>query len=90
VRGRDRTSAVLTGHAGRMDQTDRGAQGNDERAASRAEPLLPEEETAGSDDPRSQADAILEESDVRSEDRSASPGTVLEHRTSDEATKPLE
>jgi hypothetical protein len=73
-----------------MDQTDRAGEGDNERAASRADRLLPEEETAGSDDPQAQADAILEESDVRSEDRSASPGTVLEHRTSDEATEPLE
>jgi hypothetical protein len=73
-----------------MDQSDRGGKGDDERAASRADPLLPEEETAGSDDPKSQADAVLEESDMRAEDRSASPGTVLEHRTSDEATEPLE
>jgi hypothetical protein len=73
-----------------MDQTDRAGAADHERAASRADALLPEEEAAGSDDPQVQADAILEESDARSEDRSASPGTVVEHRTSDEATEPAE
>ena len=53
--------------------------------ASRSE-LLPEEETAGSDDPEAQAAAILEESDIRSEDRGAAPSTHLEERTSEEVT----
>ena len=39
----------------------------DTRVESRAE-LLPEEQAAGSDDPKSQAEAILEESDERTED----------------------
>ena len=38
----------------------------DERVGQRAE-LLPEERAAGSDDPRAQAEAILEESDERTE-----------------------
>jgi len=37
------------------------------RVESRAE-LLPEEETAGSEDPTAQAEAILEESDERTDD----------------------
>jgi hypothetical protein len=40
---------------------------DDDRVETRAE-LLPEEETAGSDDPHAQAEAILEESDERTED----------------------
>ena len=58
---------------------------DDERVESRAE-LLPEEKRAGSDDPAAQAEAILEDSDARTASRDASPGTHLEHRTSDEVT----
>ena len=39
----------------------------DDRVETRAE-LLPEERAAGSDDPHAQAEAILEESDERTED----------------------
>lgn len=46
----------------------------DDRVETRAE-LLPEEEAAGSDDPHAQAEAILEESDERTEDPE---GTQLE------------
>ena len=50
--------------------------------------LLPEEEAAGSDDPDSQAAAILEDSEVRKADRDAAPGTHLEKRTSEETVDP--
>ena len=40
---------------------------DEERIESRAK-LLPEERSAGSDDPEEQAEAILEESDERTED----------------------
>jgi len=50
--------------------------------------LLPEEDAAGSDDPEAQTEAILEESDVRTQTRDAVSGTRFEHRTSDEATPP--
>ena len=39
----------------------------DDRVETRAE-LLPEEQVAGSDDPHAQAEAILEESDERTDD----------------------
>jgi hypothetical protein len=58
----------------------------DDRIDRRAAHLLPEEDRAGSDRPRAQAEAILEDSDARSEDREAAPDSVVEHRTSDEAT----
>ena len=45
--------------------------------------LLPEEKVAGSDDPESQTEVILEESD----ERTLHPEKV-EERTSDEATPP--
>jgi len=40
---------------------------DDDRVETRAE-LLPEELAAGSDDPQAQAEAILEESDERTDD----------------------
>jgi hypothetical protein len=39
----------------------------DEARIERRADLLPEEETAGSDDPQAQAEAILEESDERTD-----------------------
>ncbi|SCL41633.1 hypothetical protein GA0074692_6418 [Micromonospora pallida] len=55
-----------------------------DRVASRAGHLLPEERAAGSDDPQAQAAAILAESDLREAGRNAAPDTTLERRTSDE------
>jgi hypothetical protein len=49
---------------------------------------LPEEKTAGTDDPDRQAEAILEESEERLADRDASPGTHLEHRRSEDVVEP--
>jgi hypothetical protein len=40
---------------------------DDDRVETRAE-LLPEEQAAGSEDPQAQAEAILEESDERTDD----------------------
>ena len=61
----------------------------DPRVSSRAE-LLPEEKVAGTDDAVEQAKAILEDSDLRTADRTAAPGTFVEHRTSEEATLPVD
>lgn len=60
---------------------------DDEQVSSRAE-LLPEEQTAGSDDPEAQAEAILEESEERVMERDAAPDPFVERRTSDDATPP--
>lgn len=57
----------------------------DERVAARSE-LLPEEESAGSDDPAGQAEAILADSDERTLSRERSAGEVVEHRTSEDVT----
>ena len=54
---------------------------DDERVDERAAELLPEEETAGSDDPRAQAEAILADSD----DRQEQPDPA-ERRTSEDVT----
>ena len=61
----------------------------DDRVARRAKALLPEEKAAGTADPAAQAEQILAESDERQLDREAAPDTVLERRTSDEATPPI-
>jgi hypothetical protein len=58
---------------------------SEERIEQRATDLLPEERAAGSDDPRAQAEVILEESDIREEDPEAAPDSFLERRTSEEA-----
>ena len=68
--------------------SNREAEAQDRRIDRRAAALLPEEDVVGSADPRAQAEAILEESDARSEDRDAAPTSFVEHRTSDEATPP--
>lgn len=57
------------------------------RVRSRAE-LLPEERAAGSDDPLAQAEAVLADSDERTEVPDAAPDTVLERRTSAESADP--
>ena len=59
----------------------------DDLVARRAE-LSSEEKEAGSDDPGAQARAILEDSDARTADLEAAPGTYVEHRRSDETVPP--
>jgi hypothetical protein len=59
-----------------------------DRAKARADELLSEEVEAGSDDPLAQAEAILEESDEREENRVDPPGQGVEHRTSAETVDP--
>ena len=60
---------------------------DEERVRSRAE-LLPEERAAGSEDPKAQAEAVLADSDERTEVPGAAPDTVLERRSSGEAADP--
>jgi hypothetical protein len=60
-----------------------------DRTDRRADHLRVEEGRAGSDAPHAQAEAILEDSDERAEDRDAAPDSFVEHRTSDEATPPV-
>jgi len=57
---------------------------DEERVRSRAE-LTPEELSAGSEDPAAQAEAVLADSDERTEVPNAAPDTVLERRTSADA-----
>lgn len=60
---------------------------DDERVATRAG-LLPEEQDVGSDDAEAQAEAILEDSEVRQADRNAAPDAVVEHRRSEDTVEP--
>ncbi|WP_250035769.1 hypothetical protein [Paractinoplanes maris] len=63
---------------------------SDDRVGQRAADLLPEERVTGSEDPRAQAAAILEESDEREGDLEAAPDSFLEHRRSDQTVGPDE
>jgi hypothetical protein len=54
------------------------------RVDSRADALTADEAEAGSDDPQAQAEAILEDSDARTEDRVSPPGKPIEHGHSDD------
>ncbi|HET9059652.1 MAG TPA: hypothetical protein VFN61_07000 [Acidimicrobiales bacterium] len=53
-----------------------------ERVEQRAAEMLPEER--GSDDPQAMARAVLADSDQRQADREAAPGSVVEHRRSED------
>ena len=72
-------TAVAAGQARDMEPQDQ------ERVRSRAADLTPEERSAGSADPQAQAEAVLADSDERTEVPNAAPDTVLERRTSADA-----
>ena len=73
--------------AGAHDDHDERDGIDDERVASRAD-LLAVEREAGSDDPVAQAEAVIEESDERTETRrAAAPDAAVEHRSADEAAE---
>lgn len=59
---------------------------SDERIERRAE-LTAEEKTVGSDDPEDQAREILDESDERALEGTATADTPVEHRTSDQTVE---
>ena len=54
------------------------------RVQSRADSLTSDELSAGSDDPHAQAEAILADSDARSDDRETPPGKPVESGQSDD------
>jgi len=79
----------MTQHTGNDHDTgDQIPEPAEERVATRAGGLTPEEQEAGSDDPEAQARAILAESEERIAEQADDPDDV-ERRTSDEATGPL-
>jgi hypothetical protein len=61
---------------------------SEDRVASRASSLLPEERAVGGGEAEGLAEAVLADSDQRSADREAAPDSFVEHRTSGEATPP--
>ncbi len=56
----------------------------DDELVERRAQLLPEEATVGSDDPQAQAEAILTDSEIRTEVPEGAPTTFVEHRRSDQ------
>jgi phage protein D len=54
----------------------------DEQQIHRRARLLPEEQAVGSDDAEAQAEAVLTESEIRTNVPDAAPDTHLEHRRS--------
>jgi hypothetical protein len=72
-----------------MDDLQEDPPADDEAIAPGVRHLLPEEEAAGSEDPEAQSAAILEDSAARS-DATVTPRRPVEHRTSDEATEPVD
>ncbi len=58
--------------------------------AARRSELSSEEKEAGSDDALAQARAILEDSDARTADLEAAPGTYVEHRRSEDTVPPAD
>jgi len=75
---------LLDGRPGHPGVMEPDLEPDAERVRSRAE-LLPEERAAGSDDPLAQAEAVLADSDERTEVPDAALDTVLERRTSGES-----
>jgi hypothetical protein len=60
---------------------------DESRVGSRAG-LTDAERDAGSDDPAGQARAVLEDSELRTVDREAAPGSFVEHRRSEDTVPP--
>ena len=63
---------------------------DDTRVERRAKALTAEEKENGVDDAEALAEAVLAESDERTDDRGAAPDSVVEHRRSEETVDPTE
>ena len=61
---------------------------DEERVATRAAQLVGEEDDVSSGDAKTQARAILEDSEMRTRDRDAAPGSFVEHRRSEDTVPP--
>ena len=61
---------------------------DEERVATRAAQLAGDEHDASSGDAKAQARAILEDSELRTRDRDAAPGSLVEHRRSEDTVPP--
>ena len=60
------------------------------RVETRADELLAEEIEVGSDDPQAQAEAILADSDDRTDYRPTPAGPGVEHRQSEDTVEPVD
>jgi hypothetical protein len=61
---------------------------DEERVATRAAQLVGDEHDVSSEDARAQARALLEDSEMRTRDRDAAPGSFVEHRRSEDTVPP--
>jgi hypothetical protein len=61
-----------------------------QRVETRADDLLAEEQEVGSDDPLAQAEAILEDSDIRATGQAVPDGPAIEHRQSEDTVEPVD
>jgi len=61
---------------------------DEDRVATRAAQLVGEEHDVSSRDAKTQARAILEDSEMRTRDRDAAPGSFVEHRRSEDTVPP--
>ena len=59
-----------------------------DRVQERAAHLLPEERVAGSDDPETQAEQILNDSDAREAFNESTPDRRIDHRQSTDTVEP--
>jgi hypothetical protein len=61
---------------------------DEERVATRAAQLLGDAHDISSEGAKAQARAILEDSEMRTRDRDAAPGSFVEHRRSEDTVPP--
>jgi hypothetical protein len=61
---------------------------DEERVATRAAQLVGDEDDVSGAGATAQARAILEDSEIRTRDRDAAPGTFVEHRRSEDTVPP--
>ena len=61
---------------------------DEERVATRAAQLAADEHDVSSRDAQAQARAMLEDSEMRTRDRDAAPGSFVEHRRSEDTVPP--
>jgi hypothetical protein len=82
-----RTTGVPDAQTPINDEETSEVEVDEEQVATRAH-LVGEEHDAGSGGPRAQARAILEESEMRTRDRNAAPGSFVEDRRSEDTVPP--
>ena len=61
---------------------------DEERVTTRAAQVVRDEHEVSSRDAKAQARAILEDSEMRTRDRDAAPGSFVEHRRSEDTVPP--